>query len=149
MAQIIVPCFQCGVELRRYPYRLRKRTRQFCSNECAALYNQGPSNPKWKGRDEDDKRIYDVFNAMHQRCGNLKDASYKNYGARSIYVCVEWSRKKFDAFLAWSKCNGYKQGLTIDRIDNDGPYSPGNCRWTTRSVNNSNTRRSAHYAASR
>ena len=83
--------------------------------------------------------LYFIYRAAINRCYNPVNKGYKNYGARGIVVCEEW-KNSFMAFRDWSLRNGYEPGLEIDRIDNDGPYSPENCRWVTSSVNGQNKR---------
>lgn len=79
---------------------------------------------------------------MHDRCENKKSSSYKNYGARGVKVCAEWS--SFENFMEWACLNGYSDILSIDRIDNDGNYEPANCRWTDNYTQANNTRHN-HY----
>lgn len=81
---------------------------------------------------------YRAWTSMKQRCFNPNVVAFKNYGARGITVCDEW-RNSFEAFL---RDVGKKPApnLDLDRIDNEGNYEPGNCRWVTRSVNVANTR---------
>jgi len=80
--------------------------------------------------------LYPVWKNMKNRCS---DKNHKNYGGRGISVCSEW-RKDFKEFYEFAMSNGWKQGLEIDRIDNDKGYSPDNCRFATRSENQSNKR---------
>lgn len=74
--------------------------------------------------------------AMVRRCYDSGQRTYKYYGARGIKVCNEWLNPVtgHDNFVIWALENGYREGLTLDRIDVDGDYCPNNCRWVNRSV---------------
>lgn len=82
---------------------------------------------------------YNSWSGMIQRCTNPANPSFKNYGGRGIKVCSRW-RNSFKDFL--SDMGICPVGLTIERKDNDQNYTPDNCCWATRAVQNQNTRRS-------
>lgn len=78
-----------------------------------------------------------VWQGMIRRCYDPRFKEYRNYGARGISVCDRW-RTSFEAFS--EDMSPRPNGLSIDRINNDGNYEPGNCRWATRTQQNRNTR---------
>jgi hypothetical protein len=86
---------------------------------------------------------YRTWQAMITRCTNANQSNFKHYGGRGIAICDRW-RNSFSAFLADMGRKPSSQH-SIDRINNDGSYEPGNCRWATKSEQSRNRRpRVAH-----
>ena len=79
-----------------------------------------------------------VWENMRQRCNNSNHPRYADWGGRGITVCAEW--KSFKVFREWALANGYEEGLTLERRQNDLGYSPENCVWATRSEQQRNKR---------
>ena len=86
-------------------------------------------------------KLHPIWRQLRYRCNCKTNQAYANYGARGITVCAEWNDSFFE-FKKWALENGYKEGLTIERIDNDLGYSPNNCIFTTYKENNRNQRSS-------
>lgn len=84
-------------------------------------------------------RLYAIWSGMRTRCTDENRKSYRDYGSRGITVCDDWS--SFEPFMEWALSNGYSGDLTIERINVDLGYFPGNCKWIPRGDQNKNTRR--------
>lgn len=84
-------------------------------------------------------KIYICWRNMKTRCFNPNHKLWHCYGGRKITVCTEWLN--FENFMNWAYENGYKEGLSLDRIDNNGNYEPSNCQWINIGKNSQKRRR--------
>jgi hypothetical protein len=125
-------CVDCGIRICNTAKRCIK---------CNGLSTR---NPK-RIRDLCKTRIYRIWANMKTRCYNKKDLNYKKYGAKGIKVCKKW--KNFAGFYE-DMGEGYKDNLTLDRIDNNKGYSKENCRWATykQQANNKTSNRLISYS---
>lgn len=108
------------------------------TNMPTSIDNDRP-RPRQKSRRISRLPEYPCWSAMRQRCHNWRNVDYHNYGGRGITVCDRWF-ESFDAFLEDMGPRPSPKH-SIERMDNDGNYEPGNCKWATASEQNSNQRR--------
>ena len=156
-AQWLCQC-ECGLTTLAYAYQLNNGKKQSCgclriekAMEHIPPAKKGKDNPTYKhgGKSGGPSRLYTAWWNMLKRCETPSANRYYCYGARGISVCKEWH--DFKVFQDWAFANGYQeqpkdtprsQVLSIDRIDPDGHYEPGNCRWVT--VSENSTSRNLH-----
>jgi hypothetical protein len=132
MARWLCEC-SCGGTTIAFTGNLRRGHTQSCG--CLQMERTGNANRR---HGESKQRISRIWSSMKARCTNPTVKCYPRYGGRGIKVCEEWD--SYENFRDWALLNGYKDGLTVDRINNDGDYEPGNCRWTTKKEQSNNMR---------
>lgn len=98
--------------------------------------------PPSKTHGESKTKLYNVWKTMRRRCYAKTSNRYSYYGGRGISVCDDWA--KYENFRDWSYSHGYVEGLSLDRIDNDGDYCPENCRWVDMKTQSNNRRNSLY-----
>lgn len=109
-----------------YQYRCRICNNIFWQNEHNA---KTVYTCRHKSKTISDKRLKSIYKGMYDRCYNNKNVSFKDYGAKGIKICQQWLVGA--NFEKWSLANGYRDNLTIDRINPKKDYCPKNCRWVT------------------
>ena len=130
----IYKCGFCGVEFKAHTSSVKFGN----TNSCGCYQKQKVSESN-KKHGMIDTRLYRIWGNLKNRILNPKDRQYNDYGGRGITICDEW-KNDFMSFYKWAVSNGYSDELSIDRIDNDGGYSPENCRWTTSIIQSRNQR---------
>lgn len=129
----IYKCGFCGNNFKAIVHKIKNKSTKSCG-----CYQKRRASETHKTHRLRSTRLYDIWANLKRRVSNPKDKKYSDYGGRGITMCDEWL--DIQNFYDWAMSNGYSDELSLDRIDNDGGYSPENCRWTTITIQNRNQR---------
>lgn len=125
---------ECGKNIYLRQTDILKETRKSCPKCNKSSYKHGMTNT----------RLFHIWQNMRGRCYCKTNYDYKDYGNRGIKICDEW-KYEFLNFYNWAINNGYKENLSIDRIDVNGNYEPNNCRWADNFTQANNKRNNKKY----
>lgn len=137
------PCWECLCECGKLTTVRGNHLRNGHTTSCGCVVVENASKTFFI-HGHSTTKLHRVLREMRQRCTNPNSWGYKHYGARGIRVCDTWMTDA-GAFFDWAHANGYREGLTIDRIDNDGNYEPGNCQFVDRFVQMNNRRNNRRF----
>jgi len=129
-------CEYCNKEVKKHMSAVKQKS-------CGCMHDKLVQKAKIKHGDSfknDNKRLYRIWIHVKSRCSNSNEKCYKNYGGKGIKVYEQW-KENYIIFKIWALANGYKDHLTIDRIDSDKDYCPTNCKWVTKAINSRRTNR--------
>ena len=119
-------CQYCGKEFEATTAHIKKGHTKSCGCQKGGITHGLTHN-----------QFYKTWKSMMGRCYNLKDKQYQSYGGRGISVCTDW--QDLANFVSWAEST-YIEGMTMDRINNDGNYEPTNIRWTNKTTQAVNQR---------